>query len=254
MGPSSNTGKTIRAMALRGMDVARLNFSWGTYDGHAALIFAVRDVSKRIGKKILIVQDLSGPRLQKKIGHHFDANVKAEITKKDLRDLEFGLAHSVDYVAMSYVGDAREITQLRNIIKKSGKRTRIIAKIERKKGLKNLGAIIKAADAIMIARGDLGNEVPLEQIPRIEKEIIAKCKSAKMPVITATQMLLSMTAKPEPTRAEVTDVYFAIANGSDAVMLSEETANGKYPVEAVSMMRNIIREADKHINTRVYRL
>jgi pyruvate kinase len=160
----------------------------------------------------------------------------------------------VDYVAMSFVGHPREIVQLRKMIANLGRKTPIIAKIERRIALAKLPEIIHVSDAIMVARGDLGNEIPLEKIPMTEKMIIGLCKQAHKPVITATQMLLSMTEHPVPTRAEVTDVFFAIANGSDAVMLSEESANGKYPVEAVSMMERITAEASKHYQREIDRL
>jgi pyruvate kinase len=137
-------------------------------------------------------------------------------------------------------------------MKKLGKILPIISKIERKIAYENLDEIIDVSDAIMIARGDLGNEVPLEKIPFIEKNIIVKCKEKGKPVIVATQMLLSMTQNPTPTRAEVTDVAYAIINGADAVMLSEESASGKYPVEAVIMMEKIISESEKQASVNYF--
>lgn len=164
-----------------------------------------------------------------------------------MADLKFGIEQNVDYVAMSFVGNAQDILKLRDEMKKNGKIIPIIAKIERKIALDNIDEIIKTADAIMIARGDLGNEIPLEQIPFIEKDIIEKCKKAKKPVIVATQMMFSMTENPLPTRAEVTDVAYAIINGADAVMLSEESATGHHPLEAVEMMERGILEAERHL-------
>lgn len=248
LGPASRDADTIEQMAQHQMDVVRLNFSWGTHEEHAGYIKTVRDVAAKLGKRIPIIQDLSGPRMQQEKGHHFDPSLQELITPKDIADLKFGLDHDVDYVAMSYVGSANDVVELKRIIKESGKNTPVISKIERQKAIDAIDAIIAVSDAIMIARGDMGNEVPLEKIPLVEKEIIEKCKKAGKPVITATQMFLSMTDSPEPTRAEVTDVFFAITNGSDAVMLSEETSRGKYPIEAVTMMERAVLEAEKQQN------
>ena len=148
---------------------------------------------------------------------------------------------------MSYVGTAKDVNYLRQKMTAFGPVKPIIAKIEREIAVKNLDSIIKAADAIMIARGDLANEIPIEEIPFIEKKILEKCKKIGKPVITATQMMLSMVSNPLPTRAEATDVAYAIVNGSDGVMLSEETAIGKYPVETIIIMEKIVRAAEKHL-------
>ncbi len=247
LGPSSKDKTIIKQMMLRQMDVVRLNFSWGTYNEHADYIATVREVAHELGRSVLIIQDLSGPRLKTEGGHQIDPNAAEVITEKDLRDLEFGLEQNIDYIAMSYVGSKDDIRELKRHIKKLGRKTPVIAKIERRAALDNLDEIIDEADAIMIARGDLGNEVPLEQIPFIQNMIIKKCKAAVKPVITATQMMFSMKENPLPTRAEVTDVAFAIISGSDAVMLSDETANGQYPVEAVAAMEKIVLEAEKHL-------
>lgn len=247
IGPSSGSKHIIKEMIAHHMDVVRLNFSWGTYEEHAKYIEHVRDAARELDTKVLIIQDLSGPRTQKTSGHSFNTSVHEAITEKDRADLAFGLSQNVDYVAMSFVGAARDVVELKDEIKRLGFATPVIAKIERKIAVEHVDEIIKVSDAIMIARGDLGNEVPLEQIPFIETTILEKCKRAGRPVITATQMLLSMVSNEQPTRAEVTDVDFAVINGSDAVMLSEESANGKYPVKAVEMMYKIIIEAERHM-------
>ena len=251
LGPASKDPAVVEQMIEHQMDVVRLNFSWGTYDEHAGYINTVRAAAEKLGRKIPIIQDLSGPRMQEKDGHHIDLSARDLITPKDIKDLNFGLEHGVDYVAMSYVGTAEDVGELRRIIRESGKETPIISKIERQKAIDNIDSIIAASDAIMIARGDMGNEVPLEKIPIVEKEIIDKCKKAGKPVITATQMFLSMVENPTPTRAEITDVYFAISNGSDAVMLSEETSRGKYPVQAVTYMEAATLEAERRCNLKV---
>ena len=167
------------------------------------------------------------------------------LTAKDRDDLRFGLGKEVDYVALSFVRDAGDIATVRRYMKRYGGSAPVIAKIEKHEALDNMDAIIEAADGLMVARGDLGVETPLEKIPQVQKALIRKSREAGKPVITATQMLRSMVDSPRPTRAEVTDVANAILDGTDAVMLSEETAVGKYPVEAVSMMVRIAREAER---------
>jgi len=247
IGPATKGKEIIKEMIAHQMDAVRLNFSWGTYEEHAGYIKNVREDAKEAGKRIPIIQDLSGPRVQEKTGHEFKTGTEEIITEKDLSDLKFGIEQNVDYVAMSYVGTANDILKLREKMQEFGKVIPIIAKIERKVALENLDEIIKVSDAVMVARGDLGNEIPLEQIPFVEKDIIEKCKIAGKPVIVATQMMFSMTENTLPTRAEVTDVAYAIINGADAVMLSEESASGKHPLEAVEMMEKGILEAEKHL-------
>jgi pyruvate kinase len=168
------------------------------------------------------------------------------VTQRDLEFLEFGLDHDVDYVAVSFVRSAEDVERVKAFIAERHKRVPVIAKIEKHEALVELDAIIAAADGIMVARGDLGIEVPIETVPIAQKEIIAKCNRASKPVVTATQMLESMIASPRPTRAEVTDVANAILDGTDAVMLSAETAIGAYPTEAVRMMSDIAREVEHH--------
>jgi pyruvate kinase len=166
------------------------------------------------------------------------------LTKKDRQDLEFGLEHGVDFVALSFVRNADDVMAARHFIKKRKKEIPVIAKIEKHEALKNIDEILEVADGIMIARGDLGVEIPLERIPLVQKTLIRKANRSGKLAITATQMLKSMVDNPRPTRAEVTDVANAILDGTDAVMLSEETAVGKYPVRAVEMMRSIAEDAE----------
>jgi pyruvate kinase len=172
------------------------------------------------------------------------------LTEKDLEDLEFGLANDVDWIALSFVRSSEDITDLRERIKKAGKDCKIVAKIEKPEALENIDAIIEATDAIMVARGDLGVEVPMEIVPLWQKKMVEKCKQACKPVIIATQMMESMIQNPRPTRAETNDVANAVLDGADAVMLSAETASGKYPINAVKAMTSIITYLEE--NAEVY--
>lgn len=166
------------------------------------------------------------------------------LTEKDKKDLEFGIVHEVDYVALSFVKTVDDVLQLKELIRQRNKDIPVIAKIEKHEALDHLEDIVKSADAIMVARGDLGVEIPLERIPLVQKKIIRIANSYCKPVITATQMLQSMVSSYRPTRAEVTDVANAIFDGSDAVMLSEETAKGRYPLESVRMLLKIAGEVE----------
>jgi pyruvate kinase len=163
----------------------------------------------------------------------------AGFTQKDYRDLKFGLEQGVDFVALSFVRHATDVLNLREVMKGMGYEVAIIAKIEKPEALDNLAEILDASEGIMVARGDLGVEIPSERLPVTQKQIISAARNRGRVVITATQMLESMTANPRPTRAETSDVANAIFDGTDAVMLSGETAQGAYPVEAVAMMRKI---------------
>lgn len=173
----------------------------------------------------------------------------SSLTEKDKKDIGFGIKNNVDFVALSFVHTANDVGELRKIIESGGSNARIIAKIETPKAVKNIDEIIEAADGIMVARGDLGIEIPAEEVPLVQKMIIKKCNSVGKFVITATQMLESMVKSPIPTRAEVSDVANAIIDGTDAVMLSEETALGDYPVVAVKEMVNIIWRTEEGLRT-----
>ncbi len=167
------------------------------------------------------------------------------MTAKDREDLEFGLDLGVDYVALSFVRSPEEVMELKEIINHADSHAKVIAKIEKQEALENFPAILEEADAIMIARGDLGVEIPSEDVPIVQKSLIQTCLSKGKPVITATQMLESMVNSERPTRAEASDVANAIFDGTDAVMLSAETATGKYPVETVRVMSRIIEKAEQ---------
>jgi len=323
IGPASSDPETLRDLVRTGMDVARLNFSHGTHQTHAATIAEVRAAASETGRPVAILQDLSGPKIRigalrggaveltagqvfvlttragegdaggaavtyaglpgdvdagdplllndgalelrveettpdsivcrvivgGSLSSHKGINLPTRSvsapfpTQKDLHDLAFGLEHGVDYVALSFVRNARDVELIRERTSQAGRGTPLIAKIERHEALHAIDEILAAADGIMIARGDLGVEIPIERIPQAQRTLIEKANAAAKPVITATQMLRSMVASPRPTRAEVTDVANAIVAGSDAVMLSEETAVGAYPVESVRMMQRIAANA-----------
>ena len=166
------------------------------------------------------------------------------LTEKDLKDLDFGLDMDVDWIALSFVRTAEDVIELKNIINSRGKRAKVIAKIEKPEAVENIDQIILVADAIMVARGDLGVEVPLQRVPLIQKTIVEKCIAQAKPVIIATQMMESMIVDSMPTRAEITDVANAVLDGADAVMLSAETSVGKYPVRVVEIMNSIITDIE----------
>ena len=171
----------------------------------------------------------------------------SDITEKDYEDIAFGLTNGFDYIAASFVRSAETIKRIRNLIEEAGAKTKIIAKIESEEGIDHLEEIIEASDGIMVARGDLGVEIEARRIPQLQREIIDMCNKKGKLVITATQMLDSMIRNPRPTRAEVTDVANAVYEGSDAVMLSGETASGDYPVEALRMMASITEYTEQFI-------
>ncbi|MBB6460650.1 pyruvate kinase [Flammeovirga kamogawensis] len=201
----------------------------------------------------IIAEVVHGGKLKSRKGMNLpDTDIsEASLTAKDRRDLEFGLEQGVNWVALSFVRTAQDITSVKEIIKSKGSNARIIAKIERPEAIENFDEILKVTDAIMVARGDLGVEILFEDVPMIQKEIIAKCNKAAKPVIVATQMMESMITNPRPTRAEVNDVANAVTDGADAVMLSAESAAGDYPVETVQAMVRIITAVQRQ-NQEIY--
>ncbi|MDP3970746.1 MAG: pyruvate kinase [bacterium] len=329
IGPASENKIVLEKMARAGMNVARLNFSHGTYDNHRLLIKNIRDMAKKVGTPIAIMQDLQGPRIRVgdvhkdgidilrgekvvlvpeklinykllvtgddkiipigyqdlhkyvKVGGHvlisdglIDIKVnkvkdgfihgkvikpgiilshkginlpgtliEAEvITAKDKKDLIFGLSQGIDFVALSFVKDAANVIALRKLL--GNKDVQIISKIERKEALNNFDEILEVTDGVMVARGDLGIEIPPADVPLAQKDMIQRCMLVGKPVIVATQMLESMMLNPRPTRAEVSDVANAVIDHTDAVMLSGESAYGKYPVESVQMMADVIKKTE----------
>jgi len=205
-------------------------------DGTIELIVTGRrqDALKTVVERGGAVREHKGVNIP---GAHLDFPAMA---RHDIDDIRFGIKYGVDYIAQSFVRDARDVERVKDLIAGRLPRCRVIAKIENREGIRNIDNIIDASDGIMIARGDMGISIPIYEVPLVQKEIIRKCVRKKKFVITATQMLESMTEHFMPTRAEVSDVANAILDGTDFVMLSAETAVGKFPVEAVTMMNQII--------------
>ncbi len=326
MGPSVDDDQLLRALIASGMDVARLNFSHGTYEEHRARIERVKRIREEMGVPTAIMLDTKGPEIrigvlpapldlarwekvtltpvddptpgaipqtyanlaaQVHVGDHIllddgliqlkvlgttGADVVCEvmnpghlksrkslnipgvsipfpaITEQDKADIAFGLEEGIDFVALSFVKSAEAVQEARAYIQSlTPCHVGIIAKIENADAVANVSEIIKAADGVMVARGDLGVEVPEYEVPHLQKRIIRKCNAEHKPVIIATQMLESMTQSPRPTRAEATDVANAIYDGADCVMLSGETAAGQYPAEAVAVMAKIAEVTEKNI-------
>ncbi|HDN84795.1 MAG TPA: pyruvate kinase [Candidatus Aerophobetes bacterium] len=329
IGPASSSYELIESLIKKGMDVARLNFSHGSYEEHSLVAEYIHQASSKLGKPVAILQDLGGPKIRTgliqkepvilKEGSIFTLTTRnipgnekevsitypslpqkvkkgqtilladgslelrveditstdikcrvvtggqltshkginlpdsspeiSALTEKDQKDLLFGIEHKFDFIGISFVREAEDILRVRKILKeKRAEEISLIAKIEKREALKNIDDIIRVADGIMVARGDLGVEIPLQQVPLVQKEIIKKCNLLGKPVITATQMLESMIENPRPTRAEVTDIANAIFDGTDAIMLSEETAIGNYPLEAVTIMDKIAVETEKALD------
>lgn len=329
LGPSSNTVKQIEDLIRAGLNVARINMSHGTHDGHREVIKNVRIASKNLDQEVAILLDLQGPKIRvdklptplmlengqewvigttakegdypqykgrfiptiyeklvddchdgarilfddgkmqaralKRDGDVYviEVTVGGELksnkginlpdcivsapafTEKDEKDLMFGLGQGIDYIALSFVRRAEDVLQVKEILHKLKMQIPIVSKIEKPQAIENLDEILKVTDVIMVARGDMGVEVGNHLVPSLQKLIITKCNQALKPVITATQMLESMTESPTPTRAEASDVANAIWDGTDAVMLSGETASGKFPVLTVETMSAIVFEAEK---------
>ena len=330
IGPATESKERLTFLVKAGMNVMRLNFSHGSFEEHQNRVDNLRAVMKETGKRVAIMQDLSGPKIRigkfkdskitLKVGQDFiltteecegdenkvfvnynelpnevdvggfimlqDGSKKLEVTKvegnniftrvivggllgshrgvnvpganlslglltdKDKKDIEFGVKNKVDFVALSFVRKADDVRELREILNKAGSWSYIIAKIETPQAVEAIDEIIEVSDGIMIARGDLAIEIPAEEVPLVQKHIIHKCNTLGKPVITATQMMESMINNPVPTRAEISDVANAIIDGTDAIMLSEETTLGNYPIEAVEAMTKISLQIESEVYTR----
>jgi pyruvate kinase len=214
-------------------------------DGNLELKVISTDGVKEIQTKVVyggIIKSKKGINLP-------DSNVSApSLTEKDKEDLLFGIEHKLDWIALSFVRCAEDIDDIKAIITKHKSNAKVVAKIEKPEALANIDAIIKVSDAIMVARGDLGVEIPLADVPVAQKMIIRKCNLASKPVIVATQMMESMITNPRPTRAEANDVANAVMDGADTVMLSAETASGKFPLQTINYMVQIIQAVEENVN------
>lgn len=208
----------------------------------------VMNILSTNGKDTVQCEVVQGGPLSSKKGLNLP-NTKVSLpslSEKDLSDLHFALSHNVDWIGLSFVRTAEDVRALKEIIFSAEKHAKVVAKIEKPEAVDDIDAIIEETDAVMVARGDLGVEVPLQNVPLIQKMVVRKCVERAKPVIVATQMMESMVTNMTPTRAEVADVANAVLDGADAVMLSGETSVGKYPVEAIRMMNSIIGEAEKY--------
>ena len=209
-------------------------------DGHLELVVTAVE-----GDDVRTEVVVGGPlRSRKGVNLPQLKSARPSLTAKDIKDLAFGLAHDVDFIALSFVRSGGDVVDLVQRVRDSGKDIAVISKIEKPEAVEDFPSILAGSQGIMVARGDLGIEIPMQQVPVVQKQLIRACLEASKPVITATQMLESMIENPRPTRAEATDVANAVFDGSDAVMLSGETAAGKYPVEAVRVMDEIVRAAE----------
>jgi pyruvate kinase len=208
----------------------------------------VMNILSTNGKDTVQCEVVQGGPLSSKKGLNLP-NTKVSLpslSEKDLSDLHFALSHNVDWIGLSFVRTSEDVRALKEIIFTAEKHAKVVAKIEKPEAVEDIDAIIEETDAVMVARGDLGVEVPLQNVPLIQKMVVRKCVERAKPVIVATQMMESMVTNMTPTRAEVADVANAVLDGADAVMLSGETSVGKYPVEAIRMMNSIIGEAEKY--------
>lgn len=325
IGPSSSSPEVLKKMLLAGLNVARLNFSHGSYDDHAARITLLRSLAEELDLPLTLLQDLQGPKIrvgdlppeginlvpgeslvlvplaelngqENVVGIDYpyvaqeaekgtqvlldDGLLELEVesiqgnqvtctviqggvlkshkgvnfptlnlrlpsmTEKDKKDLEFGISQDIDIVSLSFVRKPEDIQELKAFLAARNSDIPVLAKIEKPQAVENLEAIVEECDAIMVARGDLGVEMRPEKVPLIQKRIIRLCNQKGIPVITATQMLDSMIRNARPTRAEASDVANAIIDGTDAVMLSGESAVGDFPVESVQMLANIAMDVE----------
>jgi len=230
LGPATSDEAAIRALFEAGADVFRLDFSKGSPAEHGERMKSIRRIEASTGRPIGVLLDLQGRH-----------GASSALTPKDREDLALGLELGVDWVALSFVQRPEDIAEARELI---GDRAWIMAKIETPAAIGELAAIVAVADGIMVARGDLGVELPPEEVPELQRLIVRSCRQAGKPVVVATQMLESMMHAPVPTRAEVSDIATAIYDGVDAVMLSAESASGDFPMQAVAMMNRIITQTE----------
>lgn len=233
LGPASSSRQVIEEMITAGMDIARLNLAYGTFEEHDTLISEVRHLSSKLNHPAGILLDLPGYK-------HGQGDIAAVFG----RHIDYALSQNVEYIALSFISSAQQVIEVKQLLERMKVNIPVIVKIEKAQALEESDAILDAADGIMVARGDLALNISIEKVPMAQKRLISEANRRGKPVITATQMLESMVKAATPTRAEATDVANAVLDGSDALMLSEETAIGVYPVEAIKMMVKIALEAE----------
>ena len=244
LGDEKHAGVSLRSMPK---EVSR-GHSILLADGNIELQ-VMRVVPPNIFCKVVVGGVLSSHKGINLPGSEVDVD---SLTRKDRKDIQVGLTAGVDAIALSFVRTAADVEGVKKIIKNAGSHVFVVAKIEKHEAVANIDSIVSVSDAVMVARGDLGVETDLERVPLVQKMIIQKCNVEGKPVITATQMLVRMVDNPRPTRAEATDVANAVLDGTDAVMLSEETAIGKFPIEAVMMMDRIVRSAETALDVQKF--
>ncbi|MFH1031246.1 MAG: pyruvate kinase [Chloroflexota bacterium] len=233
LGPASSSPEVIEKMLRAGMDIARLNLAYSTFEEHSRLVSRVRRLSRKLGLPTGILLDLPGPK-------RFNGDTKAVFGPH----LEFALSQKADFIALSFISTARQVEAVKELLKEAKADTPLIVKIEKAQALAECETILEECEGIMVARGDLALEISIEKVPLAQKRLIREANCRGKPVITATEMLLSMVQSPTPSRAEATDVANAVLDGSDAVMLSNETSVGKYPDISTDMMAKIALEAE----------
>lgn len=273
VGKMKDGGQTIKENSLVNVHTSQAQFN--SLEGTNKDISVSYDMDKdlKVGDKVLfddgklvtnVVEIKKDLVIVKTVNSHFlKGNKRINLpgvdfslpflSKKDKEDIEFGIKNGIDYIAASFVNTAQNVKELRSVADAAGgQKVKLFSKIESQIGVENIDAIIAESDGIMIARGDLGLEIPYFEVPFVQKKIIRKCREVGKPVIVATQMLDSMEKSPQPTRAEVTDVYWATELGADATMLSGESASGDFPVEAVHVMSTINKRAEKEFYNKLY--
>ncbi len=233
LGPASNTPEIIEKMLQSGMDVARLNLSYGTLEEHHQTVAMVRAAARKLNLPTAVLLDCPGRKRR-------TGDTKAVFSDH----LRFAQDNQIDYIALSFITSTQQVEEVKSLAREMNINIPIVTKIEKGEALAVSSSIIDISDGVMVARGDLGLQISIEKVPLAQKKIIREANQRGKPVITATEMLESMVKSPTPTRAEATDVANAVLDGTDAVMLSEETSIGQYPVEAIQMMSKIIYEAE----------
>ena len=233
LGPASSSPQVMEKMLKAGMDIARLNLAHGTLEEHERLIYKVRSLSQKLKLPLGVLLDLPGLK-------HRRGDIKSVFGQH----LDFAFSQNADFVALSFISSVRQVREVKQLLRNMDADIPVIVKMEEARALEESGALLEVGEGIMVARGDLALDISIEKVPTAQKQLITEANRRGKPVITATQMLESMVRSASPTRAEATDVANAVLDGSDALMLSEETATGGYPVKATETMIKIALEAE----------